>query len=179
MTAAAADFRWVLRRETASAHQALDDMVSTLDLGVVPDLARFFGMHLAAFRAMGRQSSDPRLADMIVALNADLAALGADAPVPDLDLEAVQPLAVDYILAGSRMGTKVLRKRWAASSVAQVRAARAYFTLAPDAGEWASTCNTLAGIATQSAMARQIIADSIALFDLFAESYARTAPATV
>lgn len=172
------DFRWVLRRETEAEHQQLDDLVTRLDLGQVDDLARFFRMHLACFDGMAVHSADHRLRDMITALRSDLVALGcADRPAP-VALAPVHPLAVDYILAGSRMGTKVLRKRWARSDNPLVQAACNYFSLDSTPGEWADTCARLNTVQTTSVAADQIVRDSRMIFERFVTSFHR-ASATV
>lgn len=84
---------------------------------------------------------------------------------------AIDPLAIDYIAAGSRLGTKVLYKRWAASTDQTVHAANNYFGLENDAGFWHATCEALSDIPVKSARAQTIVRDTRTLFALFASVY--------
>ena len=92
---------------------------------------------------------------------------GLDARLSDAPRD---PLAVDYLLAGSRMGTRVLRRRWLESTDPAVHAADAYFGLPDDPSEWARVRGRLSEIADGSDRALRIEADVSALYALFHEA---------
>ena len=164
------DFRWHLREATAADHARLDAAVSRFDVATRDGLAGFAITHLAAFRAMQSVAERADLRAMIDALTRDLLSLGAAGEVPTLTAPATDPLAVDYILAGSRMGTKVLRRQWASATDAGVRAASAYFGLPVDPAEWPSVRLALSQVDAGSDRAARIVADVGALYGLFEEA---------
>ncbi|UWR23314.1 hypothetical protein [Sulfitobacter sp. S190] len=174
-TAAKEGFRWTLRRDTQADHDAVDQLISAWDLQSQHGLAQFFRLHLICFKAMATTSGDPRLPVMIDALSADLAVLRDAQDLEQMACPKAHPLAVDYILAGSRLGTQMLRKSWIAATDAQVRQAEQYFSIPPAPAEWQQTCAALDEIAPNSDEARVITHDSRALFGLFKTAYARIA----
>ena len=166
--AAAGDFRWHLREATAEDHARLDGIVSELDVATRAGLAGFATAHLLAFRAMEEAHPRAELRAMIAALGTDLASLGAALPGGAMPpAPAHDPLAGDYLLAGSRMGTQVLRRRWAGSLDPLVRRADAYFALAVDPAEWPAVRAALSAVPVGSDRAGRIVADVRALYQLF------------
>lgn len=170
-------FRNILRDSTRPQHDALDDLLSSLDIAQHEDFSSFAEIHLVCFQkihgcANGVGYALQLLSDMVRCLRSDLAVLGhpssstPPAPYPTLD-----PLAVDYIVAGSRLGSKVLKKRWLMSDDATVQGADSYFSLAVDASFWPDTCRKLDEISPGSARAAAIIKDTQAMFDLFSTAY--------
>lgn len=120
-------------------------------------------------------ATDPLRIDataMITALQADRRALGDDAPLPPLAALAVtpHPVAVAYILLGSRLGTQVLRRDWAQSADTQVQGAGRYFALPPLTAEWRRLVADLDARPVLGPDAQQILSDAEAIFDLFARS---------
>lgn len=160
-------FRDLLRLETSVEHDQLDAMLSDLDLTDHRDLGDFFAIHLRAFCAIQPVRPYPGLAELITALEEDLRTLSVAAPAP-YEGQMYDPLAVAYIIEGSRMGTMVLRKRWQKARDPRVREAAAYFTRPGSPNQWRSLCEELARIPLGTPRAISIIADTRAIFALFA-----------
>ena len=97
-------------------------------------------------------------------------------PVGHDAADGLDPLAVDYVVAGSRLGLKVLKTRWASSSDPLVRAAGAYFTLQNAAPSWPKVCRALSTVPLDSTRAGAITRDTKRIFDLFAATYRRVKP---
>ncbi|MCE8007775.1 biliverdin-producing heme oxygenase [Aestuariivita sp.] len=172
-----ADFRWYLRDKTKDHHDRLDRMMSALDLSERADLARFLHVHLICIEAMMRHSPDPSLPRMVESFRKDLNSLG-EGPREGarLDMAAVHPLAAAYILAGSRMGAKVLKAGWARSTDPAVKSASSYFNLKLRPGEWHDICGKLSEIDCGSDLAAVIVADARDLFDSFSRAFTLTGP---
>lgn len=172
-------FRWDLKRATQDDHDALDHHVSKLDLRNRVDLARFFQMHLISFQAMTDTRPDQALNAMIAALHADLKVLGNQTTAPPIaPLPAYHPIAGQYICSGSRMGTRVLRRRWQTATDADVRAASHYFELELPEDRAVDVWSDLDQVGPNSAAAKTIIADTKSLFSQFIKAYKITAPPT-
>ncbi len=104
------------------------------------------------------------IADLLLRLDADLARRGARhqgvAPAGPLD-----PLAVDYIVLGSRLGTEVMRRTLA--GLLPPSEMPAYFA-APDVRPlWKAHCAALGRVGTGSPRAAAVIADAELGFELF------------
>lgn len=170
-------FRTLLKDATRFEHDELDAMFAALDLGHADGFARFVGVHLACFEMMLEQAdhgstSQCLLRDMVDGLTLDADLLGSGRLQTDAKLEKTpDPLAVDYVVAGSRLGSKVLFKRWAAATDPAVQRANNYFGLDSDASFWRVTCDRLAGIAPDSDRAQEITQDTKMLFELFATAF--------
>lgn len=171
-TATPYNLRSRLRSGSSSAHQELDRLVSRFDLGTAPGLSAFVSMQYAALTELMRLKSGDLTAGAIIDLrqraDTDLGSLGAPRPAPLRRLTApLAPIAVDYVIAGSRLGTKVLRKRWLASSAPRVQGARAYFS-APDYIEcWQRFCHDALEIDPSEDAAVRILEDVNRMFALY------------
>ena len=165
--------RLSLRTETSAAHERLDALVSTFDLRTPSGLAAFLSMQASALGAIsGGPGSAPTLemaADLAARARADLALLeqAGRLTIPSLPRD-LDPLAVDYIVSGSRLGTMVLKRRWEASTDRQVRAARNYFTAPSYIETWKSFCAEAESDAFDPARKRKIVNDTNVLFDFYA-----------
>lgn len=167
-------FRTDLKAKTRADHDRVDRIFSDIDIGCASGFAFFCRAHLSCFTAFSqRMTAAARgrmlLDGMIDGLERDLGVLGivpaaAVTPLPG----PIDPLAIDYLVAGSRMGSRVLRKRWLASTDPTVRAAGAYFGLEDDPAFWQDTCAALAEIDPNSQRAQIILRDVRTLFNLFA-----------
>ncbi|PWJ18079.1 Heme oxygenase [Jannaschia seohaensis] len=166
---ASEDFRFALRAATRGDHDRVDRLVTGLDIATRAGFARFAQVHLACFRAVQDEAPSATLAAMVSALRADLAKVAPAARVSVAVLGPVDPLAAAYMVEGSRMGTRVLHGRWAASKDALVRAADRYFGLPPDKGGWRAVTSALGQVAIGSPRAARIEADTRRLFALFAD----------
>lgn len=166
-------FREVLKHETHSHHARVDDALSALNLAQPADLARFLSIHQLCFQAMIPVAAEGSktwayLTEMDARIATDLAQLAQPRTTETLDdLAETDPLALDYMIEGSRLGSQILKRRWTASEDKCVQAANAYFTLKPTQGRWRQVCDELAAIATPSARASKITADTRGLFDMF------------
>ena len=180
-------YRHELRAATRVDHQRLDDLFSALDITRRVDYAHFIGVHLAVFEVLEPQLSPAsptcrHLRAGLAGLRRDLATLGQRRPEMRLNTKSERgeagpdPLAVDYVLAGSRLGLKVLQARWANSPDPLVRAAGAYFTLPNAAPPWQQVCRALSTVPLGSARAGAITRDTKRIFDLFAAAYRRPGP---
>lgn len=166
------NYRKSLRELTQTDHLMVDEAISGLDISKPSDLAQFLSIHLTCFHAMARASQDAatiaRLDAMTSRIERDLETLGQPAqPVPASPSGRLDPLALDYVLEGSRLGTQVLKRRWAASTDPTVQRADAYFTLHADKLRWRATCDALAAVDPESPRASRITGDTRALFQLF------------
>lgn len=168
----ASNFREVLRTDTRRDHERLDSLISSLDISKRQDFARFCNIHDMCFCALTAQCSDDELSELVIALERDLQTLtGSHAVHPRIELRTVDPLAVSYIVGGSRMGTKVLRTRWGKSSDPLVISANSYFSLHYDRTRWRKVCNELSEIPVGSTRAKIIVADTLQIFDLFVRAF--------
>ena len=77
-------------------------------------------------------------------------------------------MAMDYVLFGSRLGTQVLRRRWAVGSDPVVKAADAYFSAPSFISAWQQFCRDAERLPAQSELADQVVADANHLFDFYA-----------
>lgn len=119
-------------------------------------------------------STRARIDTLAECIERDLATLGHPAQPMDVPKDSpVDPLALDYVLEGSRLGTQVLKRRWAASTDPMVQRADAYFSLPTDAQRWRATCAALGDIAPGSPRATRITADTKALFEMFYQASLR------
>ena len=106
----------------------------------------------------------------------EMSAEHGEVPAEHDAASSLDPLAVDYVVAGSRLGLKVLKTRWASSSDPLVRAAGAYFTQPNAAPAWPKVCRALSTVSLDSARAGAITRDTKRIFDLFAATYRRGKP---
>jgi heme oxygenase len=99
-----------------------------------------------------------------------LARLDRDLPGPGPALPAFQgaaldPLAVDYLVLGSRLGTEVLRRHLA--DAAPALPMPAYFRAPPATAEWRALCQHLDQINPESDRAARILFDAGRGFGIF------------
>ncbi|WP_411890149.1 biliverdin-producing heme oxygenase [Yoonia sp. SDW83-1] len=173
------DFRHALREQTRTDHDFLDRMISTLDIARLRDFRVFLQIHHSCFlvmqaRSLGQGLSTAALSNMIDGLAADLDAVTANPYAIDLPTpSALDPLSIDYMVAGSRLGSKILSKRWGASTDPCVQRANTYFGQAIDPKLWPETCRALSALPPSSARADAIVEDTRTQFQLFAAAFAK------
>ena len=167
------NFRIHLKAHTDPSHARVDQAFSQMDIASPAGLIAFLSVHAACFTAMASaQNAQFRgrnhLAELVTSIEHDLDALDVPTPPPlTFKLADCDPLALDYILEGSRLGSQVLARRWASSVDPHVLGAAAYFSRKPNVGPWRNVCDRLAQIAVGSARAEKIKMDTCALFDMF------------
>ncbi len=169
-------FRARLRAETFADHQVLDDLFASVDLVHRDGLRLFAQTHHAAFDVLYRnhKTSDWArvLQEMRANLVADLNVLGAQPlKIDHTNFPTIHPIALEYILVGSRMGTAVLRKRWGQSSDPLVLAAGHYFSADAWTYNWRETCTRLSAVPTDTGVADEIVADTKRCFGLFSFAF--------
>lgn len=114
------ELRDALRNETRDAHEKVDGAFGSLNLAEREDYQRFLAAHyiataplqpiLAGFTARELGRTEP---DFTAMLHSDLSALGVDPDaLPRIDPPAnIDPRAVTYVIAGSRLGLSMLRRQ--------------------------------------------------------------------
>jgi len=166
---------------TKTDHDRLDQMITTLDIAQLADFKVFLKMHHCCFvvmrsRAMDQGLSTSALPGMIDSLAADLKVVFGDRHPVDLPIPAaLDPLSIDYMVAGSRLGSAILRKRWQTSTDPCVQRANTYFGQPVDPTLWPETCRALSAVPTGSARADAIVKDTKTQFQLFAAAFAKAA----
>lgn len=167
------DFRWVLRDRTSGEHERVDRLLSALDIGSPDGFADFLSIHRICFAAMkadapAEEGGFATLTEMIACIDSDLASLGIPCDAGSaVSVGPVHVLARDYVLEGSRLGSKVLRRRWEASEDPRVKAADAYFSITPVPGRWREVCAALSAVSPDGPEATRIAEDAGRLFALF------------
>ena len=171
-SAAQPSLRTRLRGDLAETHAQLDETLSRLDLRERGDYGLFLMLHRRAFGGIVAQAAATAedLAATLEALDQDIAALGLS-PAGDGDRLDVAGLALDYVFLGSRLGTKVLRRHWQSAEDPAVRAAGAYFEMAPRTGGWSALLQDLASRPAEGAETDRIVADAGLIFARFEETY--------
>ena len=167
-----------LRTDTAPRHERVDHAYSSLDLTQSDGLRTFLGSQFSVLAAVrcgpGRHAAEA--ADlgrrMASALRSDLRDLraGPALPVAERRLDAT---AVLYMLLGSSLGTRVLRRRWLEATDPSVATAGRFLGLAPPPGAWRTLCEELEQSPAQGAEADRIVHDVEELFELHLTVLAR------
>lgn len=128
-----------MRAETRDVHERLDRHLADADPSLRAGLRRILTVHAAAVPPIERALAGwhmpggvPLFAGypMTRALRSDLRALGASWPEP-VCIGPVAPaaeLGLAYVLTGSRLGNRLLRKVWERSADPVVRRAGAYLS---------------------------------------------------
>jgi hypothetical protein len=169
-------FRHDLRQQTQAQHVATEHGLARFTAAPIGHLPWFLATQRAGLWAVFC-SADPAalictpvLHDLIARLDADLAATGTTAH-PAQPLRGLDPLAVDYLILGSRLGTEVLRRQIFADQPPS--ALPAYFQLSPQPDLWRAHCAALDAIDPASARAAAVIADTNTAFSLFQQAARR------
>ena len=170
--AAAISLRDRLRADTRGPHEALDLRMSEFDLTSAEGLAGFLRVQHAALTALApratRAESAGAIVDLATRAARDLTVLGGTPPArAEIALPPLDPLAVDYIVAGSRLGGQVLRRRWQQSTDPVVRAADAYFSAPEHLDLWRGFVTRAGAMDGQGARAETVIDDALAIFALY------------
>jgi len=166
-------FRHILKKKELSNHARLDARLSAFDVATYRGLVQSLRVHYISFRTMLKldldvQHGHQRLQDLVVCLPEDLD-VPDDSVAGSFDpgFHPVDPLAQDYMIKRSRLGSKALSRKWAASADTFVRLASAYFGMKPFAGRWREVCAALDGIPLLSDRADILITDTKRLFKIF------------
>lgn len=176
--AAEFDLRTLLRQTTAAAHCEVERLYDTLDLTCVPDLRTFLLAHHMAVAAIGRAldrtgGDDPF--GLLPLIRSDLEALDCrrmpdPCPGPERSLH---PAGLTYVVAGSRLGARILHRRAARAPARRVRAATCYLAAADGDGLWSDWQAREGAAAVARGEGEQIVAAALYGFNCFAEGLHR------
>lgn len=134
-----------LRRDTRTAHDAVDRAFSRFDVRTVAGLGGFLGAQreVAAMLRDAMDPSDPLLDVLrptLDDLDHDLAVLGHVRPAAPLAPPAApgsdHPLARSYVWLGSRLGMRMVARRWYRSADARVAAAGRSVARLQERSDW-------------------------------------------
>ncbi|RIV86103.1 hypothetical protein D2V17_10110 [Aurantiacibacter xanthus] len=175
----AADLRRVLRDQTTQVHEDTESAFAAIDLTTPEGLDATLRAHIAALSSLlPNLAPCPVFAEEIGRLRdlavASLAATGAaPVPSPSRDAAALDPLAVAYVVLGSRLGARVIAARLRAAQVPEGSAAYAYFRDEGSGAAWQTLRQMLASFPGEHTA---IVADTSAAFRIFQQEAARFAP---
>lgn len=162
-----------LKNDTRAFHEELDDMVSRFDLTTPRGLSSFLHMQSMALRTIEphaeRAASCSALRDLLRRADSDLCLLETRDRQPARVIGPLHPLAIDYVIAGSRLGTQVLRQKWKAATDPRVLQADAYFSAPRHVELWKSFCLSTEAMSPLGGVADQIVGDACLLFRLYAD----------
>lgn len=162
-----------LRVDTRLAHERLDEEVSKFDLTTPRGLLYFLKMQSAALQTLSALKVSAQMGTMIQDLREraalDIRELGSSTQTSPTAIEPVHPLAIEYAVAGSRLGSQVLKKGWQAATDPQVRRANAYFAAPSYIETWASFCDTTEAMQSTGPLADQIVRDADRIFHMYHE----------
>ena len=183
-----------LKRDGRRAHDRVDEAFAVFDLARPEGFQGFLQAHAVALQAIvpeGHQDSgsashaDPAYLHRLVcrdlaALSAALGQPAGASPTPKRGLAKTEtrcaprprchPVAIDYVLLGSRLGLQVLRRRWQVSRDTAVLQASDYISLPSVSRPWAALCRRLAAQPGAGPEADRIVADALYIFEVFEEA---------
>lgn len=162
-----------IRQDSADLHHALDTSMGSLCLRDPADLATFLKINERALSALaGHPGIGGRIAaGLVIRLRRDLDILGAELlpPAPPLPAD-LSPLAVDYVVLGSRLGTSVLRRDWARATDPLVQQACTYFSAPAQVDAWREFCGQTGNMPSTGNDADCVSGDILQIFRLFCSS---------
>lgn len=161
-----------LRGDLVHVHDRLDAQVSRFDLCTVEGLRGFLAMNVSALSALLPMNASAHTysaaQDVLDRAKKDLVQLGGLVPAsPHLAPIKVHELAFDYIFAGSRLGTRVLRKRWANSGNVTALAADRYFSAPSHVDLWQDFCDRAQTHPAVGDLSDTVVADARTVFDVY------------
>ncbi|MFZ5965382.1 biliverdin-producing heme oxygenase [Thalassococcus sp. BH17M4-6] len=160
-----------LQTETRASHQDLDQSVSQFDLRKRDGFELFLRMQSVALRAISPHAAPLPITecinDLLARAEADLREIGTWEHCDAMEIGSLHPLAINYVIAGSRLGTKVLRTRWLSADDPVVRGANSYFSAPSYIELWKSFCETSNGMPAAGDVADQIVCDADKIFKLY------------
>lgn len=162
-----------LRNDTRLLHEKLDREVSEFDLTTPGGLSGFIRMQFSALQAFNSSQmladTGAMVQDLCERAALDLRALDASVQPSPYELGAVEPLAVEYVVAGSRLGSQLLKKRWQRATNQQVRRASAYFSAPSYIEIWAAFCERTEAMSSCDPLADRIVQDANNVFNMYYE----------
>ncbi|MEM6901775.1 MAG: biliverdin-producing heme oxygenase [Pseudomonadota bacterium] len=177
-------FRECLREETADIHEQADREFAGLDLTERQGLSTFLMTIHAVMNhleqvikrdAMVEDSTISLVPTLVDDLRHDLAALGVsstDMGWQPTNNGPLDPLAIGYVVQGSRLGTAMMAKHWATTTDPMVKQAGRYMSSRIDTRDWKALQADLADIEVGCARANKISEDVKSLFEMHMTAYA-------
>ena len=166
-----------LRDETRAVHQELDDLFAPFQQAPLDHLDGFLAAQMAGLTALSTAARVPHEPETLHLLSETLDRLEQDCrnralPVPVLrHTRDLHPLAVAYLVIGSRLGTEVLRRTLQDQGVDRMPL---YFAPQNYKHAWQDLCARLKGMTGTGPDADDICTSVIAGFQLFHDAEART-----
>lgn len=166
-----------LRRETAAAHQRVDDLFGSSDFSDEQSYGHFLRAQSRAWESL-RPLLDEGSVARADALRDDLDELGLDIPLP---LSGALPDALSighrYVLEGSRLGSTVLLRELATASPALAQRASGYLMESAKIDGWKHLSTRLQMDRDGCDSPDAIIDDALFVFSLFERAWQATASA--
>lgn len=164
-----------LREDTRAAHDALDRGFARFDLATREGLGGFLAAHRSALAALlsapgeGADQAEALRREAVTAVEGDLQSLGQEAG-RDVAPLSLDPRAVLYVLLGSRLGLRVLEKRWAEAGDPLVAAAGRLFGLPGQGAAWRRFCAEASAASGKGAEADRVVTDAGRAFGLYLDA---------
>ena len=179
--------RFSLREQTAKDHAEIEALFETLDLSREAGMAAFLAAHasvLAAFRhhlrgriprSMIAGALIEKACNLDALISTDLVTLGYPPAVPRAALPSapLHPLGLAYVVAGSRLGAKLLRRHAYRSDSARVRAACTYLQAPEGDALWPAFVGHLRTHVYSEHESREILSSASAGFRCFETAFYR------
>lgn len=160
-----------LRRDLSVIHSELDAVAGRMDLETRRGYVSFLRLHEAGLSATRDICCPADVAamrdDLCERVQRDLAELGADPVVVIQAPPGLHPLALTYVLAGSRLGSNLLRQRWEQGSLAKSGLPTAFMKAPAYIEVWRAFCEEASLLPANDAFADRILADAIKVFQVF------------
>lgn len=169
-------FRHAIRRDTKPEHDALEAQFAPFMAAPERHLSWFLATQYAALGALLASRplsaegmiSGLLLTELVGRLRFDLENRGVIAPAIKSADETLDPMAIDYLVLGSRLGTETMRRRLFADH--QREAIPQYFLIGTMPELWQRHCAELNAIDAGSVRAAKVIHDTKSGFALFARA---------
>ncbi|WP_424968884.1 hypothetical protein [Dinoroseobacter sp. S375] len=169
------NLRLRLRRETSALSQDLDRVQRIPDLSGVAGLSQFLMVQRIMMGILARHRvgtlSREIIPDLAQRAKGDLITLGARVPLHantlNDELADVHGSAVDYVVLGARVRMDILERKWRASTVPEVRLARAFMSAPEDFTLWRTCVLHLQRHRATGPEADRIVSDAHKIFAAF------------
>ena len=171
--------RQFLRKQTQHVHERLDEAFSRLDLTQSSDYTLFLKAHYGGLSQLlpliSPHNARPIIENRLQAIQADLSIM-AETPIRQPNEMALTlppdcaPLGVLYVVAGSHLGQKILRRRWEKSTDHKVLAAHHYFDLPETQKDWENVLSELSNLSIESKAMGKVVGGALFAFNVFRRS---------
>lgn len=169
-----------LKQDTLQLHEAVDRKYGSQDLQTVSGLSQFLGAQFVAYATLARwlEGLSHFLQPRLDQLSADLHTLGMSIPDVPLALpkerhqpDGAMPDGVMYVLLGSQLGARVLRRHWQGSADERVLQANRFLTDESQSGSWQEFVRYCAAQPAMGEVADQIVRSAEATFQIFINGF--------